>query len=162
MIMTYENGRSLLMMIFILLLSSCEEVYPEIRSRALQLRQNTCTIEHLRSYTDSVWSVALLRIDQLLPSHFPAHEREVINHLKNAHLLRKLESYNLLGDSIYQIIDEMDRIDTQMADSIRTINFQNQALEMEIETFLSAVKSKEKTEIYRKEIKDIKTNNCPY
>lgn len=145
--------------IFFVLLS-CGEDYGEIYQWTRDIKANSCTIHHIRVQTDSIWSTALKEVDKLLPANIPPKERETIIHLKNAHLLRNVDSYEILGDSIYAIIAKMEVYDMQMADSVRTLNFQNQEMEMKVENALTKIKSTETIAQLRADIKDIKTENC--
>ncbi|GAA5219500.1 hypothetical protein [Membranihabitans marinus] len=146
--------------VILFVLLSCKAEYVEIHQWARDIKINSCTINEIRVKTDSVWSIALKEVEKLLPDGIPDKERETIINLKNAHLLRNVDSYEILGDSIYAIIAKMEAYDIKMADSVRTLNFQNQDLEMKIENAMTEINSPETISQLRREINDIKSDTC--
>lgn len=146
--------------ILIILFQSCNESHTGVLKHAQTIDSISCTIEEIRSKTDSMWVRTMDEVEMLLPEDMPKRERRTMITLKNAELIRLIDSYDRLGSEVHGKIDAMEAFDQKMADSIRTLNFHNQELRMELELLLGKIKSKETLEKVRLEIASITSDRC--
>ncbi|WP_236978202.1 hypothetical protein [Membranihabitans maritimus] len=142
-------------------LNSCKEGgRSEILHFARTIKSNSCKIYEIQWGTESHWIATLHEVENLLPCDIPIKERETLLSLKNASMLRKVDSYDRLGDDIHGKIDAMEVYDAIMADSIRILNFQNQELKMEMEKLLGDIRSKDALEKVRTKVHSIQSREC--
>ena len=143
-----------------LLVLSCQPQSSEIEMIAHQIKDNNCRIEQLTRHVDESWTVTLDRLDDMIPQDLPDQERDRMLVLKNADLLRMFRSYRDFDDDVHMLVDSMEQVDMQLADSVRNISLDNQHLEMKMDSLFALIGNAEmEDQLYRK-VEEIKSGNC--
>lgn len=143
-----------------LILFSCQPEGNVIEDIANQIKVNNCRIQTISNYVDDSWTVSIEELGRLLPKDLPQQERENILNLKNADLIRMFESYKYFSPSVHSLVDSMEQVDYQWADSLRNLSQQNQKLEMKIDSLFSTMQDAETEKMLYQQVQEIKSSPC--
>ncbi|MBY5956994.1 hypothetical protein KUV50_02530 [Membranicola marinus] len=141
---------------------SCQsETNDEIPEIALKIRSNECRIAEIANYVDDSWTTSIQELSDYLPETLPEQERENILHLKSADLIRMFESYEDFDPEGHELVDSMEQLDIQWADSLRHLSLQNKNLSMKMDSLFSMVTDAEKEEELYSIVDEIQKRPCP-
>lgn len=157
-----NKGLAIIILIFIAgtILCSCQSDKNEIQDVALQMKANECRIQKITQYVDKSWNSSIKKLADYLPERLPDQERQNILQLKNADLIRMFESYEEFEPQGQALVDSMELLDEEWADSLRQLSIANQNLGMKMDSLFSMIDDSGEMDKMYEVVDDIQTRTC--
>lgn len=158
----YSGRWTALITLGTLFLLSCQsdESHP-IEMMAQDIKINNCKMEEISQYVDESWTAAIDKMSTMLPDWLPSEEREKILNLRYASLFRLFETYKDFDPSVHALVDSMEILDANWADSLRQISLENQNLEMKMDSVFATVNDQETEQMLMEKVEEIQSSPCP-
>lgn len=112
-------GKMMSLLFLIALFADCSNNEAEIMDSAYKRKQLLCKMEALKFSSDSLWNGVATFLDRNLPSDLPPNERKNMIILKNAPLIKVINSYSKLDPSIKKVVEEAGNQDYLIAEQMK-------------------------------------------
>ena len=133
---------STIFIVIVCLIASCknkDQWKQQSDGISLQVTNWNSRYESLNTRVDSLWDATSEILAKGIPEDFPATDRDIFIHARNAGHIRMFMSFKQLDPSLQSVVNEAGEMDNLLATEMRQLQQERHVLEEEIASFLSQI-----------------------